>query len=220
MSEEWNRRSFLKSTAAAGVIGFAGGSFVHILKTQGGTRATLNDAGTYPGLIGGKELDLRMAAAVTYDGTTTTTPTQQVDEFPQVFEREQTIQFSFDDIGTDATGRAIVAFVVCDTPSDVTVRVGAKGDTDLADAIEATLWREETPDASSTPGNSPLYTGTLTQFLPEPVPMAVGDCVGCQPLGLGLEWEFTGSTDNLADTSLSLALDFQARQCDNREESQ
>lgn len=219
MTEEWDRRSLLKHAAAAGLIGFTGGSFVHILTTQGGTRATLNDAGTYPGLIGGKELDLRMATAVTYDGTTTITPTQPVDEFPQSFEREQTIQFSFDDIGPDATGRAIVAFVVCDTPSDVTVRVRAEGDADLAEAIEATLWREETPDASSTFGDSSLYTGTLAQFFPEPVPMAVGDCVGCQPLGLGLEWEFTGSTDSLAGTSLSLALDFHARQCDNRNES-
>lgn len=219
MTEEWDRRSLLEGIAAAGVVGFSGGSFVRVLTTQGGTRATLSDAETYPGLIAASRLDLRMATAVSYDGATTTTPTQPVDEFPQSFEREQTIQFSVDDMEPDTTGRAIVAYKVCDTPSDVTVRVQAEGDTELADAIDATLWRETSPDANSTSGDSSLYTGTLAQFVSEPVPMALGDCVGCQPLGLGFEWEFTGSDGSLAGTSLSLGLDFHAKQCDNRETS-
>lgn len=219
MTEQWDRRALLKNVATAGVIGFTGGSFVHALTTQGATRATLNDAGTVPGLIGGRQLDLRLAAAVTDDGTTTTTPTQPVDAFPRAFERERTIQFSFDDIEPDATGRAIVAFVVRDTLSDVTVRPRTAGDADLADAIEVTLWREETPAAGNTPGDSPLYTGTLAPFMPDADPMVVGDCVGRRPFGLGLEWEFTGRTDRLAGTSLRLALDFHARQCDNRNES-
>jgi len=223
MSDQWSRRKLLQTAALTGAGGVFGGVATQRLFTeQAGTRALFSDAESFPALVGGTSLDLQLAVETQFDGESRRYPSQPAAAFPSEFHRERALKLPFESVEPGDSGRVTFAYMVCETPADVSLQIRTDGDEPLAEALYARLWHTgSVSDGTSGGGENTVFEGPLSAFHSEPTVLSLADCIGCEPSGLGVRWTLREpETVDLRSTSLAVTFAFHARQCQQTDEGE
>lgn len=202
---DYSRRRLLQALTGAGVLGVAGGA---------ATGAYLSDRANFFGNRSqAGSLTMEMATA-TFEGNSTEYSPEEGD-----FEDASTIPVTFPDLEPGDEGVLACGYRVCESPGIVWLRTLEEGadDTKLDEYLRVEL--SERPDCGE--ATEVLFEGTLADLLDSFADgtrlRANGDCIECESTCLDLAWSFDEAPPaELANDSLSVALEFAAVQCRHR----
>lgn len=199
---DYSRRRLLQALTGAGVLGAAGGA---------ATGAYLSDRAIFSGNRSqAGSLTMEMATATFEDSSTEHSPKEGD------FEDASTIPVTFPDLEPGDEGVLACGYRVCESPGIVWLRTLEEGadDTELDTYLHVEL--SERPDCDGV--TNVLFEGTLAELLDRYAGgtrlRADGDCIECESTCLDFAWSFDDAPPaELANDSLSVALEFAAVQC-------
>lgn len=202
---EYSRRRLLQALTGAGLLGAAGGA---------ATGAYLSDRSSFLGNRSqAGSLTMEMATA-TFAGNSTEYSPKEGD-----FEDASTIPVTFPDLEPGDQGVLSCGYRVCESPGTVWLRTLEEGadDTDVDEYLHVEL--SERPNCGEE--TDVLFEGTFAELLESYADgsrlQPNGDCVKCESTCLDLVWSFDEAPPaEVANDSLSVALEFAAVQCRHR----